>query len=79
LSQIAKYMMEKYFITAGPNISENSYILNPLKRFDLDEVLIPIRQKKNFELHTPRQKGQAYFLLALRDCLNLSQALQVHN
>lgn len=79
MSQIAKYMMEKYFFTAGPNNSEDSYTLNPLKRFDLDVVLIPIRQKKNFELHAPCQKGQSYFLLALRDCLNLSQTLQVQN
>ena len=38
--------------------------------FDLDEVLMLIRQKKYFVLHAPRQTGKTSCMLALRDYLN---------
>lgn len=62
--------MEKFFNTAGPNRSEDHYTIDPLTRFDLDEVLMLIRQKKYFVLHAPRQTGKTSCLLALRDYLN---------
>ncbi len=62
--------MERFFNTAGPNIPEDNYTIDPLKRFDLDDVLTLIRQKRYFVLHAPRQTGKTSCLLALRDYLN---------
>ncbi len=62
--------MERFFNTAGPNIPEDNYTINPLKRFDLDDILTLIRQKRYFVLHAPRQTGKTSCLLALRDYLN---------
>lgn len=59
--------MERFFNTAGPNKPELAYTLDPLSRFDLDEVLMLIRQSKYFVLHAPRQTGKTSCLLALRD------------
>ena len=46
------------------------YTLDPLHRWDLEEVLMLIRQNKYFVLHAPRQTGKTTSLLALRDYLN---------
>ena len=46
------------------------YTLDPLKRFDLDDILMYIRQKRYFVLHAPRQTGKTSCMLALRDYLN---------
>ena len=62
--------MEKFFNTAGPNQSDIHYEVDPLSRFDLDEVLMLIRQRKYFVLHAPRQTGKTTCMLALRDHLN---------
>lgn len=62
--------MERFFNTAGPNNPEDSYTINPLTRFDLDDILLLIRQKKYFVLHAPRQTGKTSCMLALRDYLN---------
>ena len=62
--------MERFFNTAGPNIPEGHYTIDPLNRFDLDEILTLIRQKRYFVLHAPRQTGKTSCLLALRDYLN---------
>ena len=62
--------MERFFNTAGPNIVEDNYTIDPLKRFDLDDILTLIRQKRYFVLHAPRQTGKTSCLLALRDYLN---------
>ena len=62
--------MERFFNTAGPNIAEDNYTIEPLKRFDLDEILTLIRQKRYFVLHAPRQTGKTSCMLALRDYLN---------
>ena len=62
--------MERYFNTAGPNRPEEQYTIDPLSRFDLDDVLMLIRQKKYFVLHAPRQTGKTSCMLALRDLLN---------
>ena len=62
--------MERIFNTAGPNRPEVEYTIDPLKRFDLDDILSLIRQSKYFVLHAPRQTGKTSCLLALRDHLN---------
>ena len=62
--------MERFFNTAGPNIQEDNYTIDPLNRFDLDEILMFIRQKRYFVLHAPRQTGKTSCMLALRNYLN---------
>ncbi|MBQ7689951.1 MAG: ATP-binding protein, partial [Muribaculaceae bacterium] len=62
--------MERFFNTAGPNIPEDNYTLDPLSRIDLADLLTLIRQKRYFVLHAPRQTGKTSCLLALRDYLN---------
>ena len=62
--------MERFFNTAGPNQPKDSYTIDPLSRFDLDEILTLIRQKRYFVLHAPRQTGKTSCMLALRDYLN---------
>ena len=64
--------MERYFNTAGPNRSEIEYTIDPLSRFDLDDILGLIGQGKYFVLHAPRQTGKTSCMIALRDCLNHS-------
>ena len=62
--------MERFFNTAGPNRPEEQYTIDPLSRFDLDDMLMLIRQEKYFVLHAPRQTGKTSCMLALRDYLN---------
>ena len=62
-------VMEKFFNTAGPQTSD-SYTIEPLSRFDLEDILLMIRQKRYFVLHAPRQTGKTTCMLALRDYLN---------
>ena len=62
--------MERFFNTAGPQIPEDNYTIDPLSRFNLDEMLSLIRQKRYFVLHAPRQTGKTSCMLALRDYLN---------
>ena len=60
----------KYFNTAGPVRCDEHYCLPPLGRFDLEEILFLIDQKKYFLLHAPRQTGKTSCLLALMEYLN---------
>ena len=60
----------KFFNTAGPVNQDNHYKIDPLTRWDMDEILTLIDQKKYFILHAPRQTGKTSCLLALRDYLN---------
>jgi hypothetical protein len=60
----------RFFNTAGPVNCTDHYCLPPLDRFDLDEILALIAQKKYFVLHAPRQTGKTSCLLALMDYLN---------
>ncbi|WP_006786503.1 AAA family ATPase [Thiorhodospira sibirica] len=60
----------RFFNTEGPVRSEDHYIVPPLSRWDLDEVLSLIDQKKYFLLHAPRQTGKTSCLLALMEYLN---------
>ena len=64
--------MERFFNTAGPNRSDMEYTIDPLSRFDLEEILGFISQGKYFVLHAPRQTGKTSCMLALRDYLNVS-------
>ena len=60
----------RFFNTAGPVNSEDHYCLAPLNRFDTEEILFLIEQKKYFVLHAPRQTGKTTCLLELMDYIN---------
>ena len=60
----------RFFNTEGPVRSDDHYMLPPLSRWDMDEVMMMIEQKKYFLLHAPRQTGKTSCLLALMDYLN---------
>ncbi len=60
----------RFFNTAGPINPDKHYYLEPLERFDLDEILLLIQQEKYFVLHAPRQTGKTTFLQALMTYLN---------
>ena len=62
--------MERFFNTAGPQIPDINYTIDPLSRLNLDEMLSLIRQQRYFVLHAPRQTGKTSCMLALRDYLN---------
>ena len=64
--------MERFFNTAGPQKPDINYTLNPLSRFDLDEITMLVRQQRYFVLHAPRQTGKTSCMLALRNYLNAS-------
>ncbi|MDR0988737.1 MAG: AAA-like domain-containing protein, partial [Prevotellaceae bacterium] len=63
-------MVPKFFNTAGPIQPEIHYNVDPLTRFNLEEMLSLIDQRKYFILHAPRQTGKTSCLFALRDYLN---------
>ncbi len=60
----------RFFNTAGPVKCEEHYCLPPLERFDLEDIMLLIQQKKYFVLHAPRQVGKTTYLLALMEHLN---------
>ncbi|MBK1644031.1 hypothetical protein CKO25_05045 [Thiocapsa imhoffii] len=60
----------RFFNTEGPVRPTDHYSLPPLERWDLNEILTFIEQKKYFLLHAPRQTGKTTCLLALMDHLN---------
>ena len=60
----------RFFNTSGPIMAEDHYHVPPLSRFDLDEVLELVRQKRYFVLHAPRQTGKTTALGALQELLN---------
>ena len=60
----------RQFNTAGPVVAGDHYLIPPLARLDLDELLGLVRDKQYFVLHAPRQTGKTSALLALRDLLN---------
>jgi hypothetical protein len=62
--------MPLHFNTAGPQVPEIHYTLDPLLRLHADEVLSLIEERKYFVLHAPRQTGKTSCLLALRDKIN---------
>lgn len=62
--------MSRYFNTAGPIRYDDHYYIEPLERFDLEEILMMIEQKKYFVFHAPRQTGKTTYILALMKYLN---------
>ena len=62
--------MERFFNTAGPQIPDINYCIDPLSRFNLDEMHSMIHQLRYFVVHAPRQTGKTSCMLALRDLLN---------
>ncbi|MBK1701530.1 ATP-binding protein, partial [Thiococcus pfennigii] len=60
----------RFFNTEGPVRPDDHYCLPPLSRWDLDEILSLVDQKKYFLLHAPRQTGKTTCLLALMEHLN---------
>ena len=62
-------MGKKFFNTAGP-VHRNSYMIDPLSRWDLEEVELLLEQDKYFLLHAPRQSGKTSTMFALRDLIN---------
>ena len=68
--EYAMKQVPKFFNTAGPIQPDIHYQVEPLSRFDLEEIEQLIYQRKYFILHAPRQTGKTSCLLALRDYLN---------
>ena len=64
----------RFFNTEGPVRSDDHYLIPPLDRVNLDELLGLVRDKRYFVLHAPRQTGKTSALLALRDLLNSGSA-----
>ncbi|MDG4549542.1 MAG: ATP-binding protein [Candidatus Contendobacter sp.] len=60
----------RFFNTAGPVNPALHYCLDPLRRLELDALLLLIEQQKYFILHAPRQTGKTSCLLALVEFLN---------
>ena len=60
----------RFFNTAGPVREEDHYMIDPLSRWDMEEIMTLIEQKKYFVLHAPRQTGKTSCMFALRDRLN---------
>ena len=60
----------KIFNTAGPVNRPFHYKIDPLHRWNLNEILSLIEQEKYFILHAPRQTGKTSSMLALQDYLN---------
>ncbi|MFN8494730.1 MAG: AAA-like domain-containing protein [Caldilineaceae bacterium] len=58
------------FNTAGPMQADLHYMIPPLSRVDLDDILPRIAERRYFILYAPRQTGKSSCLLALRDYLN---------
>jgi hypothetical protein len=56
---------EKFFNTAGPNVPEDHYMLDPLRRVNYDKISRLIGQKQYFVLHAPRQTGKTTSLLSM--------------
>ena len=62
------------FNIAGPVRADDHYVVPPLERMDLGEVLDLIRTKQYFVLRAPRQTGKTSALIALRNLLNSGEA-----
>ncbi|MCG8363061.1 MAG: ATP-binding protein, partial [Pseudanabaenales cyanobacterium] len=67
---------ERFFNTAGPVRSDWHYLIDPLSRWDMDDILQLIAQGKYFVLHAPRQTGKTSCLLALMERLNAEERYQ---
>ncbi len=67
---MAPLLTDRFFNTAGPVRADWHYLIDPLTRWDMDEILQLIAQGKYFVLHAPRQTGKTSCLLALMEYLN---------
>ena len=63
---------QRFFNTAGPVNPKDHYCLSPFDRFNRDEVMSLVEQKKYFILHAPRQTGKTSALIAFMNHLNTS-------
>lgn len=63
-------VVARHFNTAGPVTSDIHYLIPPLERIALDEVLALIDARKYFVLQAPRQTGKTSVLAALVRHLN---------
>ena len=73
--------MPLFFNRAGPSMAGKHYIIDPLRRIDVDYIEDLIEEESYFVLHAPRQTGKTSCLLALMDHLNAQgryQALYVN-
>lgn len=50
----------RFFNTAGPVNPHDHYCIPPPERFDPEEILLLIAQKKYFVLHAPRQPAKPH-------------------
>jgi hypothetical protein len=57
--------MPRKFNTAGPSVPGKHYMIDLLKRVNLDEIEDLIADERYFLLHAPRQTGKTTALLAL--------------
>jgi hypothetical protein len=62
--QLSMRVRGKHFNTAGPNLSNMHYGLDPLVRIDSDAIVDLIDQQRYFVLRAPRQTGKTTCLLA---------------
>ena len=60
----------RHFNTAGPVNRPEAYKIDPLIRWNTEEIMGLIKEEKYFILHAPRQTGKTSCLLALRDHIN---------
>jgi len=70
IDRIKERGLMKFFNTAGPVNKTKHYKVDPLQRWDLEEILSLIENEKYFILHAPRQTGKTSSLLALQEYLN---------
>ena len=63
-----------FFNTEGPMVAELHYLLPPLERLDLEDVLALVGRMRYFVLHGPRQTGKTSILLALAERLRTANA-----
>jgi len=62
--------VRKGFSVSGPVNQPEYYMVDPLTRWDLPEVLDLVNRKQYFLLHAPRQTGKTSCLTALANYLN---------
>ncbi|EKV03557.1 hypothetical protein Lepto7375DRAFT_5862 [Leptolyngbya sp. PCC 7375] len=67
---MAPVFTDRFFNTAGPVRADWHYLIDPLTRWNMDDILQLIAQGKYFVLHAPRQTGKTSCLLALMEYLN---------
>ena len=73
--------MPLFFNRAGPSMAGKHYLIDPLRRIDVDYIEELIEEESYFVLHAPRQTGKTSCLLALMHHLNAQgryQALYVN-